>query len=258
MKSTYNSIRFNNSNDAIKANKVKKIEKRRQIHFLEYKSLCSQKEQNNLSEINTNNNLLKLKTYNMPNIFNQDENTFLFGKMKVFKLNNNTNYQQIKSPKRNISSNSNININKNGKMLIKSKNINENSNGNINNLSRKNKFLNDISSINLKKKYIINKNEKFYLKAKNDIYRNHQFSPDIIKTKNKLNYRLNIGSPDPKRLVSEYRSTSNKFKRKKRINYNSNYTEDLEKFGHTPININNINSNKNVFSGRKCYNRVDI
>ena len=95
-----------------------------------------------------------------------------------------------------------------------------NSNVNIRDFTHKNNFSNDISFLNLKKQYILNKNGKIYLKTKkNNIYRNHNFSPDIIKTKNKIDYRLDIESPGPKRVIV-YRSTSNKLKRKRGFNYN--------------------------------------
>ena len=133
-----------------------------------------------------------------------------------------------------------------------------NSNVNIRDFTHKNNFSNDISFLNLKKQYILNKNGKIYLKTKkNNIYRNHNFSPDIIKTKNKIDYRLDIESPGPKRVIV-YRSTSNKLKRKRGFNYNSNYIEDLESFKHIPRNINNLNSKVNDFFNGKCFNRVNI
>jgi len=183
--------------------------------------------------------------------------------MKVFKINKIKNVQQFKTPPKSIYSNSNIN--NNIKIFIKDNNKNnngfiENSIANLNNnFTHKNNFSNDISSVNLNKQYIINKNGKIYLKTKkNNIYRYHNFSPDIIRTKNKINFRLNTGSPDSKRVLTTYRSISNRLKRKKGFNYNSNYIEDLENYRHIPKNINNLNSNINVLYGGKCFNRVDI
>ena len=256
-----NTKKINNSNDA--TNRVKKLQKKRQIHFSEYNSLYSNKEQPNISKNNIYNNLIRLNTYNNPSSSNQDENPFLVGKMKVIKLNKKKNYQQIKTPPKSIYNNSSIINNNNEKILIKDNNynnINQNSNANINNnFTHKNNFLNDFTSVNLKKQYIINENGKIDIRIKkNNIYRNHYFSPDIIKTKNKLDFRLNIGSPEPKRLETTYRSISNKFKKKNGFNYNSNYIEDLENYRHIPRNINNLNSNINDFFWGKCFNRVDV
>ena len=249
------------NNNLMNAYNVKKLPNKRNIQLLEYKPINKNNivnNLNNLSQLNRYNNNINSNIYN-ENSFIQQENSFLLGKMRVIKLNNNTqnNPNQIKTQQKYYSNsynnsdkillNNKNNINKR-KMIIKNNKII------LGNLTHRNNFSNDVESYNIKKQNLMHKNGKIYLKNGSKIYQ--RLSPNIIKNKNFLDYGLDKGIDDNRGVLS-YRSNSNNTK-KKGLDFNKDTIEDFEYITHIPKNINNLNTKVNRYNGPKCFNSLRI
>ena len=249
------------------SNNLKNIE-------LEYKSIFNNQEKFHVLKNNINgyDNLLKLNTYNKSG--SSSKQSHLIKQKKSIKLNNNAyvspknNYNSIyytnnnnnnnnwkintKSPTKN---NYNINNNyKNNKVIINNDNITHR-----NNNLRHNHFSNDINSYINQKKInnikdninILSNNKNIYIKTDRNIY--HNYSPDIIK-RNRYEYLLGARSADAKRKSSNDSTSMNK----KGVNFNSNFIEEFNVYGHIHKNINNLNAKINNNITPKCFNNIQI
>ncbi len=98
----------------------------------------------------------------------------------------------------------------------------------------------------------MNKNGKILFKKIRKKVQN--FSPDIIMNRNNKDNTFDLRSIDYR---GTYRSTSNSMK-KKGLNYNSNYIEDLKSINHITRNINNFKLKENKNVSPKFFNRINF
>ena len=247
-----NYLYYNSNNKQFENNiNLQNTSSNKSIQFLPKKKRCSLKLkpenetessiQNKPNQIkNSYNYLLRLNTYNNSNSLVEKENSFLAGRMKVIKINNNPKImykiRTSKFDRNNLVINNNNNNIKNNKVYIN------------NNLHR-NHFSNDIA-INNPNRINISNNQKIYLKTGRKIYQNLSPSPLNVKKINNSRFLLEVKSVDEIRK-KPYRIISNDMKKKIGLNYNC---EDLKSFKHIPKNINKLNSKERNFNIPKCYN----
>ena len=203
----------------------------------------SQSPQNKTNQnANGYNYLIRLNTYNNnTNSFIEKENSYVVGKVKVIKLNNNPkNVYKIRTSK----------FDRNNLLINNDNIIKNNLNNNINNNLHRNNFSNDINTYNPNKINLLN-NQKIYLRTRKNIHQNLSPSPLHLKKISNSRFILEVKSVDQIRRKIPYSITSNETKKKIGLNYNN---EDLKSFNHVPKNINKLNSKENNLSKPKCYN----
>ena len=185
------------------------------------------------------NYLIRLNTFSNTNSFIEKENSYVVGKMKVIKLNNNPkNVYKIRTSK----------FDRNN-LFINNDNIIKNNEMNINNNLHRNNFSNDIKTYKPNQINILN-NKKIYLRTRKNIHQNLSPSPLHLKKISNSRFILEVKSVDQIRRKIPYSITSNETKKKIGLNYNN---EDLKSFNHVPKNINKLNTKENNLSPR-CYN----
>ena len=224
--------------------KVKKIPNKMKIKILEYKPFYMQKIKSyniNHNSISQNNDLKGKNTSFKYSSFVRNDNSFLVGKIKNIKL------QKSNEIKNNICNSYNKSINNiSDNINIKNNGINEKKY-----FHSKNNLSNDIKYYNFKPNNII-------YSYKNDLRNTKKFFPKFsIDFKNQKNeYDIEIKSEDQKTKRNNP-SISNK-KKKKGLNFNSNFVEDLKNINHIPKNINNMKMKKNKIIPPKCFNKFQI
>ena len=230
----------NNLNKDTKPNNIQK----QRFEISEKKPVYIDIEQPNIINYKNINNLIsfkRLNTYNNSNSnsFIEKENSFLIGKMRVFKINNNSkNPYKIRTQKYNGNN-----------LIINNSNI-KNNIININNNLHRNNFSNDIELYNHNNKiYFLNKKKLIF--TRKNVHQNLSPSPINYKNNDTSRNIFEVKSFDGNKRKIVYRSTSNK--KKNILNYNSDYLEELESF-HIPKNINKCNTRGNKLIRPKCFN----
>ena len=225
----------------------------RKIQLMQYKPLYITL---NSSNIENQKIIKKIKMKSLSNSNIKDslfENKYFFPKeVKSIQLNNKNRIRN--SPKQ--YNNQSINK-KNNNIIFGKKEIYKN---NMNN----NFFLNDLHSLNEKRKntklentFIINSNSpKIYISTEQK--KNfRQPSPINNKIKYNLNYCFQNTNNELNKIISN-RSYSNSSKRKC-LNFNLNSTGELQSLNYVSKNINRIiKITKNNYSDSKCFNSIKI